>query len=241
MRRLMNIGYRRGESGQSRPPGGLWGMRRLSSIFIALCMILIAGSLGGVLFLAFKFDAVTAAIVALCALICMTTYNFMSNRVRDRTDLGDQIADLSRGTADLARQVAEIGRRLNAMETRVDSTVSKARGAVDPLAAEIGELGNLVRQLADSVAAHETELRSRPVAAAPSPSTAPGQPEPEAPAVADKVELGEPDPKFFAPASSGFGTMSRDGIVAALSSAIDANRIDLYLQPIVTLPQRKVR
>ena len=26
-----------------------------------------------------------------------------------------------------------------------------------------------------------------------------------------------------------------------IRSAIDANRIDLYLQPIVTLPQRKVR
>ena len=42
-------------------------------------------------------------------------------------DLGDQIADLSRGTADLARQVAEMGRRLNAMETRVDKAVGRAQ------------------------------------------------------------------------------------------------------------------
>src|SRR5581483_4438384 len=99
-------------------------MRRLSSIFIAVCMILIAASLGGVLFLAFKFDAVMSAIVALCALICMALYNTMSNRLRDRADLGDQIADLSRGTADLAKQVADIGRRLNVAESSLSATVN---------------------------------------------------------------------------------------------------------------------
>ena len=35
--------------------------------------------------------------------------------------------------------------------------------------------------------------------------------------------------------------ISRDGMSALVAAAIDANRIDLYLQPIVTLPQRKVR
>ena len=35
--------------------------------------------------------------------------------------------------------------------------------------------------------------------------------------------------------------ISRDGMSAPVAAAIDANRIDLYLQPIVTLPQRKVR
>jgi cyclic-di-GMP phosphodiesterase TipF (flagellum assembly factor) len=35
--------------------------------------------------------------------------------------------------------------------------------------------------------------------------------------------------------------LSRDSIIASISNAVEANRIDLYLQPIVTLPQRKVR
>jgi len=225
-------------------------MTRISAVFVAICMVLISASVAGALFLGTSIGAAPSAIVGLTLFVVLVLYNTISNRVRDRTDLGDQIADLSRGTADLARQVAELGRRLNAMETRVDTTVNKARGAVDPLAAEIGELGNLVKQLADSVAAHEAELRSRPVAppeapaapaASPSPSTAPGQPEPEPPAAADKVELGEPDPKFFSPVGPGFRGMPRDTIVATISSAVEGNRIDLYLQPIVTLPQRKVR
>jgi cyclic-di-GMP phosphodiesterase TipF (flagellum assembly factor) len=38
-----------------------------------------------------------------------------------------------------------------------------------------------------------------------------------------------------------FAGLTRDGIHALIAGAVDANRIDLYLQPIVTLPQRKVR
>ena len=208
-------------------------MRRLSSIFVALCMVLIAGSFGGILFLAFKLDAVTAAIAALCALVCMTIYNVMSNRMRDRTELGDQIADLSRGTADLAKQVAEIGRRLNAVETNVSATVNKARGAVDPLAQEIGELGTLVRQLADTVAGHDAALRQsgvpRPIAPV-APSVRQRLPEPEA--EPEPESMGMPEPPR---------AKARWVNAETVLQAIEEHRIDLYLQPIVTLPQRKVR
>jgi len=208
-------------------------MRRLSAIFIAACMVLIAGSLGAVLFLGFKVDGRTSAIVALAALMAMALYNTISNRLRDRGDLGDQIADLSRGTADLARQVAELSRRLNAIEGNVSATVSRARGAVDPLAAEIGELGTLVRQIADSVAAHEAALQENGAMPA-RPAAAAG----EAPAAEAPLALTERD------AVTGvqrFRGLSREGIADLIARAVDAHRIDLYLQPIVTLPQRKVR
>src|SRR5450759_1544685 len=148
-------------------------MRRISAIFIAVCMVLIAVSIGAVLYLGLKVDGRTSAIVALAALTGMALYNTVSNRLRDRGDLGDQIADLSRGTGDLARQVAEIARRLNAMEHRVETSVNSARGATDPIAAEIGELGGLVRQIAETVAGHEAILQNegvmpaRPMPAAP--------------------------------------------------------------------------
>ncbi|HZP77320.1 MAG TPA: EAL domain-containing protein [Pseudolabrys sp.] len=214
-------------------------MTRISAVFVAICMVLISASIGAALYLGAGIPPLPAAIVALTLFVGLALYNTIANRLRDRSDVGDQIADLSRGTADLARQVAEIGRRLNVMESRVDTTVNKARGAVDPLAAEIGELGGLVKQLAESVAAHETELRGR---GSVSPETAPTETDPEAPAViADKAELGEPDAKFYTPASTEFRSLGRDGIVRTISAAVEGNRIDLYLQPIVTLPQRKVR
>jgi len=108
-------------------------MRRIGAIFIAVCMMLIGVSIGAVLYLGFKIDAGTSAIVALASLTAMALFNSISNRLRDRGDLGDQIGDLSRGTVDLARQVAEISRRLNAVEVKIASPVNRGRGASDPL------------------------------------------------------------------------------------------------------------
>jgi cyclic-di-GMP phosphodiesterase TipF (flagellum assembly factor) len=211
-------------------------MVRLSAIFVAICMVLIAASLGAVLYLGFKVDMRTAGLIALAALVGMALFNTISNRLSDRLTLGDQIADLSRGTADLARQVAEMGRRVNAMETRVDKAVGRAQDAVEPLSAEIGELGTLVRQIAETVAAHATTLQSRGVAA---PVVTPMPKAGAAAAAADgALNLSESD------AVSGarrFHGLSREEIAELIGKAVDEDRIDLYLQPIVTLPQRKVR
>ena len=153
-------------------------MRSISAIFIAACVVLIAVSIGAVLYLGFNVDASTSAIVALATLTGMALFNSVGNRLRDRTNLGDQIADLSRGTADLARQVAEISRRLNAAEAKIASPTYRARAANDPLATEIGELGALVKQIAQTVAAHAAALQKqgalsvRPIVSAAKPEPA---------------------------------------------------------------------
>ncbi|HZT24736.1 MAG TPA: EAL domain-containing protein [Pseudolabrys sp.] len=209
-------------------------MVRLGAIFIGICMVLIAASLGAVLFLLFKFDIRTSALIALGALVAMVLYNTISSRLADRRTLGDQIADLSRGTADLARQVAEMARRLNAMEAKVDKAVDRARTATEPLTAEMGELGTLVRQIAETVAAHAVVLQKQGFSPA-----AVVKPMMPAPAVADgALHLTE---KEAVSAPLTFQGLSRDAIIDVIANAIAADRIDLYLQPIVTLPQRKVR
>ena len=209
-------------------------MRRIGALFIAVCIMLIAASIGAVLYLGFKIDASTSAIVALAALTAMALFNSISNRLRDRGDLGDQIGDLSRGTADLARQVAEISRRLNAVELKIASPINRARGASDPLATEIGELGGLVKQIAETVAGHAAVLQKHGALAG---RLAAGAPTPERvrPA-AGAPALGEKDPLV-----ERFRGLSRESLADLLSKAATDNRVDLYLQPIVTLPQRKVR
>jgi cyclic-di-GMP phosphodiesterase TipF (flagellum assembly factor) len=211
-------------------------MVRIGAIFIAVCMVVIAASLGGVLFLALKVQPALAGIAALATLTVMVLYSTVSNRLRDRHIVGDQIADLSRGTADLARQVAELNRRIGAIESRSD----RLRGAADPMTAEISELGTLVKQLAETVAAHESEIYRRmasdqgvpvTVTVAP-PAAAEDAPAPSA------VEEAAVAPSGDARRLMG---LTREGIHALIADAVDANRIDLYLQPIVTLPQRKVR
>src|ERR1700749_2805956 len=123
-------------------------MIRISTIFIAICMVLVAASLGLVLYSVAGISGTESAIVALTALTFLILYNAVSMRLRDRTDVGSQIADLSRGTADLAR-------RLAAVEGRVVSANSTSADRVQAVVGEINELGVLIKQLAVSVASHD--------------------------------------------------------------------------------------
>src|SRR6202020_2917598 len=148
-------------------------MIRISTIFIAICMVLVAASLGLILYSVAGISGTESAIVALTALTFLILYNAVSMRLRDRTDVGSQIADLSRGTADLARQVAEFGRRLAAVEGRLVSANSAAADRIQAVVGEINELGILVKQLAVSVAGHDDTLTSGVAIAAPAPGGSP--------------------------------------------------------------------
>jgi cyclic-di-GMP phosphodiesterase TipF (flagellum assembly factor) len=222
-------------------------MVRISAIFIAVCMVLIAGSIGFVVYLPFGFTGAESALVALGTLTALAVYNAIAARKRDRQEASNQLANLARGSGDLARQLAEFGRRLSAMEVKVDSVIDRALATAQPLAAEIEELSTLVKQLADSVAAHELALagdRDRPPSAAtveafagaaiPAPAALfAAPPGPAVPATSPATPVPAKD--------AAFAGLDRDGIIAAIRSAIDGSRIELYLQPVVTLPQRKVR
>src|SRR5205814_5809844 len=133
-------------------------MGRLSAIFVTFCMALIAGSVGIVAYLSFGFTGMEAFVVAIAAMTALAMANSVTSRQRDRHDIGAQIADLSRGTADIARQVSELERRIYAIEGEVAAALEKTRTATAPLAAEIGELGGLLKEIADAVAAHEQML-----------------------------------------------------------------------------------
>jgi cyclic-di-GMP phosphodiesterase TipF (flagellum assembly factor) len=215
-------------------------MIRISTIFIAICMVLVAASLGLVLYSVAGISGSESAIVALTTLTFLVLYNAVSMRLRDRTDVGGQIADLSRGTADLARQVAEFGRRLAAVEGRVVSTNSANADRIQAVAGEINELGVLVKQLAVSVASHDDMLSSGLLAAG---SAAAGKPDPEPnepPFSAENAGM-VVAPRPAASANEPASSRSPAQILTALKNAVEQNRIDIYLQPMVTLPQRKVR
>jgi cyclic-di-GMP phosphodiesterase TipF (flagellum assembly factor) len=212
-------------------------MGRLNAAFIAFCMVLIAASAGIVSWLAASFTGMEATVLAVAVMTALVLVNSVTGRQRDRYDMGSQIADLSRATADIGRQVSELDRRIVGMEGEVAAAMDRTRAATEPLAGEIDELGGLVKELADAVAAHEQMLESaianatpqRPVAPSPVPERA------ERP-----TERSEPDAPRVPP-SGPFRGMEQSAIVAQIARAVEANRVDLFLQPIVTLPQRKVR
>ncbi len=230
-------------------------MVRISAIFIAICMVLIAASIGFVVYSRFGLTGAESAVAALCVLMALAVYNAVAARKHDRIEASNQLANLARGSGDLARQLAEFGRRLGAMEVKVDSVIDRALATAQPLAAEIEELSTLVKQLADSVAAHETALASErngarqaaaaaAVPAASAPAAGPAQETAPAPSAA--VAAAPSSAPVAAPAPverkiAAFAGLDRNGIIAVVRSAIQASKIELHLQPVVTLPQRKVR
>ena len=202
-------------------------MLRLGAIFVVLCMVLIAACTGAALYLLAGFNAFESMIVGVAVLTGLAIYNAVTSRLRDRSDVGSQIADLSRGTGDLARQVAELGRRTAALEGQsdkiVDSAVEKTRIGTEAVTGELAELGTLVKQLAETVALHELKFAGGREFGAPAASQ-------DRPATQAKA-IGDAEP----------AANSREEMIATVRDAIDSGRVDLYLQPIVTLPQRKVR
>ena len=226
-------------------------MVRISAIFIAVCMALIAASVGFVVYLRFGLTGAESFLIGLGVLTALAVYNAVAARSRDRAEVTDQIATLSRGSSDMARQLGELGLKVSTMEKKVEAVLDKALATAQPLAAEIEELSTLVKRLADRVAAHEVALNNgggggnaprvatMSVVPASLPASAPVQAPPPMPAAAKAVVAGESTaaPEMI-PAFAG---LDRAGVIALIAGAIQSNTLDLFLQPIVTLPQRKVR
>jgi cyclic-di-GMP phosphodiesterase TipF (flagellum assembly factor) len=217
-------------------------MIRISTIFIAICMVLVAASFGLILYSVAGLSGTESAIAALTALTFLILYNAVSMRLRDRTDVGGQIADLSRGTADLARQVAEFGRRLTTIEGKLNSLNHAGADRIQAVAGEINELGGLVKQLAVSVASHDDMLAANAAAAAKPEIEAeePGRQEPTVTTELPKLVYAPPPIAIVTPEPP-VPPRGEMQTFAAVKTAIEENRLDIYLQPMVTLPQRKVR
>jgi cyclic-di-GMP phosphodiesterase, flagellum assembly factor TipF len=152
---------------------------------------------------------------------------------------------------DVARQVGQVERDLATLERRVDGAIERTRAATEPLTAEVGELGTMIRQLAETLSDQQRKLteielaeiertevmharrKPEPPPAPPIAETVAAPPAPEAPP--------EPVPAPAAIMQPAQKATAADAMAATIRSAIDANRVDLYLQPMVTLPQRKIR
>jgi cyclic-di-GMP phosphodiesterase, flagellum assembly factor TipF len=210
-------------------------MVRLSAFFIACCMVLIAASIGTALHFRFGVSVTDSGLVGLGVLCALAVYNAVAGRKYDRAQVSDQVSNIARGSGDLARQMAEFDRRLGVVENQVEIAIDRALSHTQPLAAEVEDLSRRLKQLAESVSRYEAALRGQagetaaavPAAAAIAAAATNGK--------AVRTDTTAPD-KIAA-----FRGLDRDGIIALVSAAVEANKVDLYLQPIVTLPQRKVR
>ena len=195
--------------------------------FIAACMALIAASAGAVLHYAAGISAVEAAFAALALLFGLLTAEAVSARARDRLENNERIEGLARASADIAREIGELNQRIAKLEA---APAADMKAQLEPLASEIGDLAVLIEELAKTVADHDNQLDQRVMFGPAEPSAAPASPDaPAAPAV-----------KAAAP-NNPLVNLTEASISALIDDALSAQRMDVHLQPIVTLPQRKVR
>ena len=190
-------------------------MFRLSELFVAVGMLLIAGAIGSASVLALSLPRTEGAVVALAAFAVLVLYYLAATRARERREAARQIVDLSRGIADLARQVGQQEQRLAALAGSSEAAIQNLSALHQPLAAEVAELRTVVGQFTGAIGGAEEILASAP-----------------APAIA----AAGPDAATDRPAPS----EANAALVAHIRQAVQSGSVDTYVQPIVTLPQRKV-
>lgn len=214
-------------------------MTRFADAFIALSIVVVAASAAVVLRFQAGLDPRDATYVGFGLALVLFGIQFWTNRARARRavdlDVMSERLDRVRGEVD------DLARRMAALEGNLPRRV---RDEVHPVVAEVDVLGTLLRQVTETVADLEVRSLQAQVRAAPPPPM-PAVAEPEPSLTARAVQRGEPRrPRPVAVPDSvprRFAGLGERGFLELVRRAVDANRIDIFLQPIVTLPQRKVR
>jgi cyclic-di-GMP phosphodiesterase TipF (flagellum assembly factor) len=219
-------------------------MSRVLHFFITLCIAVTAGCFAVGLFLAGETSAVLAGILGAGVLaLALIARSAWATRQSVRR-LIDEIDDDRRALDAFMQRVERHETRLRAVEAGLSRTDQ------GPAAEEIATLGALVKELADAVSAHDARLVAlsavaerlqapparRPFPSRPAPPGPPGSNLPGPPPIAS---YGVPQPS--SPRIEMAAQPPPDPAERAVVEAIDAGRLEIFLQPVMTLPQRKVR
>lgn len=146
--------------------------------------------------------------------------------------------------AKLSADLDAVSRRLLRLEAGAGGLGSPA-SPIEEIVEDIGSLSRVVKDLAEAAAGHERAIAALGTASAPgglASEASPAERGPAPPVIPSFFPVREPDPEraeFAAPAPAVLppARASHAGILQAL----EAGRIDLHVQPIVSLPQRQAR
>ena len=208
-------------------------MNFLGQTVIIIAMALIAVSLSGVSYILFKVELGTVVMLAAGLFALQVIFQLASWRVRDRVKTARDMNDLGRALESVTRDISVLTVKMNKLEQsgvlRSMQDVAVLRGALETVHTQMEQMGATLQQH------HEVISSSRPFggmahAQSPSPNVA----------YQSTQEMG-------APAKRDTARWGPLGHLDALSAAdvvrkvVDQGRIEIMLQPIVTLPQRKIR
>ena len=138
-----------------------------------------------------------------------------------------------------AIRLDNLSQRVEQMPMR-DADAAPARAAINELTAEVGLLGDLIHQIATTLADHDEQLaKAAPPAAKPAPPQLAPVPviDPEA-ARRERQEALIAEREEAARAAE---RAAEDEQAALISQALSEGRVEVHLQPIVELPRRRTR
>lgn len=210
-------------------------MRRFADLFIAVCIPIVAISVGAIAHWQFGAGFTASTTIAGVVLLGSIGVQWIVSRAVRRGGEDRRIDLLTRRIGELTADFDALERRLAVQE---DGGPRGRRDELDQVVAEIDVIGTLTRQVIEAVADLEVQLTETRGALLRGgvPRAEPARPAPEKAAgkAARPATRSALVPERFA-------HLDEDGFLALVRRAIDADRIDVHLQPIVTLPQRKIR
>jgi len=219
-------------------------MARFANFFVILCMTIVAASLGVVFRLQADFTLANSMLVSLAFLAVFLVLHLHSLRRRDYDEMMDRADEVERQNDLVLEDVRNLEKRLSSLEA--NAHVRGSNQDIEPVIAEVEVLGTLIKQVAETMADFEKRLvqkewQNEPTLRATA-AAAPVQQQPNAPVAPVQVQDHDPgnsDHDVFEVEET---APPLDPIlVEKVRKSIEASKVDLYLQPIVTLPQRKTR
>jgi cyclic-di-GMP phosphodiesterase TipF (flagellum assembly factor) len=183
----------------------------------------------------FGFDPKLAALGGLIACLLGAEAHAAIARTVERKQVRKELQELTSLAAGLSRDLDDAADKIVEMEERFERETSER---MERIFSEIRVIESLVKRLA------ETRAASAVAAATEAPAIEASAPvietqASEAPAADAAYATPESDVPPPAP-TRGVGQMDDTELLDAIRRSLETNRVDLYLQPVVSLPQRKV-
>ena len=167
-------------------------------------------------------DAKGATVVGVVIAALLAQLHGVILRRRERSTAAEEIAQLKRNGKDFFLALADMQRKIAQVEEAADA---RADAQSRKIVSELKMLEGLMREFAGRISQKAKEVKE--AEAAPAPAPAPTQ------AV---VEQRREDT-----AAAYIAAFGQTDLLETIRASLEENRVDLYLQPIVSLPQRKLR
>ncbi|TNE41476.1 MAG: EAL domain-containing protein, partial [Alphaproteobacteria bacterium] len=205
-------------------------------IFLAYAILSVAIGLGASEVLA--LDLNTSAIVGVLTFLAGMQLQATFSRVQDRNMLEDEVVTLQRGNLTLAQEIENLRQELTQKDVELEEALTSRSQRI---IAEVRVLESLMKQLTDGL---ERKARTAALEAVEEAERAKQSGDAEAVSkLINSIEnslsdLGSAEAREVR--DTVLDAMSEEELLEVIRTALNENLVDLYLQPIMAMPERDV-